>query len=200
METANLVLALCLGLGLSAACGFRVFIPPFAMSLAAMGDVLPLSSDWQWLGSPPAVITLGLATGLEVLAYLIPWVSNALDSIELVAAPIAGMLVTASSLAMVGELDPVLVWTTAAIAGGGTAEVVEGATAVTRLATAGATGGLANPMLGLLELLSASVLSILAIVAPVLTLILVMGLLVYCWQRIRRFRRRRRRARQSLSE
>lgn len=30
METVNIALAMCLGLGLSAACGFRVFIPPFA--------------------------------------------------------------------------------------------------------------------------------------------------------------------------
>lgn len=200
METANVLLALCLGLGLSAACGFRVFIPPFVMSLAAMHGVMPLTSDWQWLGSPAAVTTLGVATLIEVLAYLIPWVSNALDSVELVAAPIAGMLVTASSLSMVGDISPVMVWTTAAIAGGGTAELVEGATSVTRLATASATGGLANPIVGLIELLSATVLSILAILAPILTLVLVIGLIIYCWRRLRRFRERRRRAQDSLSE
>jgi hypothetical protein len=200
MEIANIVLALCLGLGLSAACGFRVFIPPFAMSLAAMNGVLPLSSDWQWLGSQPAVVTLGVATLIEVLAYFIPWVSNALDAVELVAAPIAGMLVTASSLAMVGDISPVMLWTTAAIAGGSTAELVEGATTVTRLATAGTTGGLANPMVGLMELLSATVLSILAIVAPILTFVLVVGLMIYCWWRWRRFRLRQRRAQASLTK
>jgi hypothetical protein len=200
MEAINIILALCLGLGLSAACGFRVFIPPLAMSLAAMGGVLPLSSEWQWLGSLPAVVTLGVATGLEVLAYLIPWVSNALDAVELVAAPIAGMLVTASSLAMVGDLNPVVVWTTAAIVGGGTAEVIEGATVVTRFATAGPTGGLSNPVLGLLEFLSATVLSILAILAPVLALVLVIGLIGYCGRRLHRFRRRHRHAQESRIE
>jgi len=200
METVNLLLTLCLGLGLSAACGFRVFIPPFAMSLAAMNEVLPLADHWQWLGSPTAVITLGAATFVEVLAYFIPWVSNALDSVELVAAPIAGTLVTASSLSMLGDVSPVAVWATAAIAGGGTAEIVEGATAVTRLAAASTTGGLANPVLGLIELLSSAVLSILAILAPIFALILVIGLLVYCWRRIRRLRLRRQRAERSLSE
>lgn len=200
MEIVNLLLTLCLGLGLSAACGFRVFIPPFAMSLAAMNGVLPLADSWQWLGSPTAVITLGAATLVEVIAYFIPWVSNALDSVELVAAPIAGTLVTASSLSMLGDVSPVAVWATAAIAGGGTAELVEGATAITRLAAASTTGGLANPVVGLIELLSSAVLSILAILAPIFALVLVMGLIVYCWRRIRRFRQRRQRAERSLSE
>lgn len=99
METIQFVLAFCLGLGLSAACGFRVFIPPLAMSLAAMNGILELSPDWQWVGSPLAVMLLSAATLVEILAYFIPWVSNVLDSVELIAAPIAGMLVTASSQA-----------------------------------------------------------------------------------------------------
>lgn len=200
MDTANIVLALCLGLGLSAACGFRVFIPPFVMSLATMQGVVTPATDWQWLGSPIAVITLGLATLIEVAAYFTPWVSNALDSVELIAAPIAGMAMTALSLSMVGDIHPVMLWTLAAIAGGGTAELVEGATALTRLAAAGTTGGLASPAVGFMELLSAAVLSILAILAPVLALALVIGLALYCWLRLRRFRERRRRAQDSLSE
>ena len=193
MDTANIVLALCLGLGLSAACGFRVFIPPFAMSLATMQGVVTPAADWQWLGNPITVITLGMATLIEVAAYFTPWVSNALDSVELIAAPIAGMAMTALSLSMVGDINPVMLWSTAAIAGGGTAELVEGATALTRLATAGTTAGLASPVLGFMELLSAAVLSILAILAPVLALGLVIGLALYCWLRLRRFRERRRR-------
>lgn len=168
-----------------------------------MNGVLPLSADWQWLGSQAAVITLGVATVLEVLVYFIPGVSNVLDSLELIAAPVAGMIVTASSLSMVGDLSPVLVWTTATIAGGGTAELVEGATTVTRLATTGATGGLASPVVGLIELLSSVVLSILAILAPIFTLVLVIGLIIYYWRRIQRFRQRHQRekaASQSLSE
>jgi hypothetical protein len=194
MSAPNFIFALCLGLGLSAACGFRIFIPPFAMSLAAMGGVLELAPNWQWLGSPAAVLTLGVAAILEVLAYFIPWVSNGLDSVELMAAPIAGMMVTASSLSMAGDMNPIMLWATAAIFGGGTAEVVEGATALTRLATASATGGLANPVLGLIELLSSSVLSLLAILVPMLAVLIAVGLLVYAVYRIRRYRQRRQRS------
>ncbi|MEM9005233.1 MAG: DUF4126 domain-containing protein [Cyanobacteria bacterium P01_F01_bin.86] len=194
MDTVQFVLAFCLGLGLSAACGFRVFIPPLAMSVAAMNGVLDLSPDWQWVGSPLAVIILGAATLIEILAYLIPWVSNALDSVELIAAPIAGMLVTASSLAMAGDMNPVVLWVIAAIVGGGTAELVEGTSAMGRLAVAGATGGAGGPVVGIIEMLTSAVLSLLAILAPVFALIVVCGLVIYCWRRARRIFARRRRS------
>jgi len=200
MDPISIMFALSLGLGLSAACGFRVFIPPFVMSVAAMQGVIVPAPECQWLGSQTAVITLGIATLIEVLAYFIPWLSNALDSLELVAAPIAGMLVTAGSLSMVCEMNPVLMWTTAAIAGGGTAELVESATTVTRFATASATGGLANPVMAMIELLSSLMLTILAIFAPVLTIVLVVGLIIYCWRRLRRLRRRRQRAQDAFSK
>lgn len=195
MDTINFLLALCLGLGLSAACGFRIFVPPFAVSLAGMQGVIELSADWQWLANPITAIALGIATTIEVLAYFIPWVSNALDAVELIAAPIAGMLLTASSLSMVGDIDPVLMWTVAAIVGGGTAELVEGTTTLTRLVTASATGGLGNPVVATMELLSAAVLSLLAILAPVFALILVLGLTIFCWRQVRRLWRKRQRTR-----
>lgn len=200
MDSLNLLLALCLGLGLSAACGFRVFLPPFAMSLATQRGMLVPAPKWAWLGSETAVITLGVATTIEVFAYFIPWVSNALDSLELIAAPIAGTLITVTSLSMVGDINPVLMWTTAVIAGGGTAELVEGATTVTRLTAASATGGLANPVVGIIELLTSTILTLLAMTAPLLTLVLVAGLAIYCWRRLQRWRRWRSRARQSSTE
>ena len=194
MDTVQFLLALCLGLGLSAACGFRVFIPPLAMSVAAMHGVIDLSSDWQWVSSPVAVILLGAATLIEILAYFIPWVSNALDSVELIMAPVAGMLVTASSLSIAGDMHPVMLWATAAIVGGGTAELVEGTSVMTRLVASSTTGGAGGPVVGVIELLAATVLAILAILAPVLALILVVGLIVYCWRRARRLFKRRQRS------
>ncbi|MGF1522418.1 MAG: DUF4126 domain-containing protein [Leptolyngbyaceae cyanobacterium] len=200
MDVIQFVPAFCLGLGLSAACGFRVFIPPLAMSLAAVNGILELSPDWQWVGSPLAVALLSVATLVEILAYFIPWVSNALDSVELIAAPIAGMLVTASSLAMAGDVNPVLLWAIAAIVGGGTAELVEGTSVMSRAVASSATGGLGGPVVGIIELLSSAVLAILAILAPVLALILVIGLILYCWRRARRMFARRRRSQTIASD
>ncbi|HEV2126715.1 MAG TPA: DUF4126 domain-containing protein, partial [Chloroflexota bacterium] len=70
----NTTLALTLGIGLSAACGFRVFLPFLVMSVAARSGYLDLSSDFAWIGSYPALVAFGAATLVEVLGYYIPWV------------------------------------------------------------------------------------------------------------------------------
>ena len=188
-------MALCLGIGLSAACGFRVFIPPFALSIAAHGGAIQLSTEWQWVGTYPALITLGIAATAEVLAYFIPWVSNLLDSIEIALAPMMGMFVTASSLSIAGEFNPVVLWTVAAIAGGATAETVEVATSLTRLVASGPTVGMGGPIVSLVEVISSIVLSILAISVPILAILLVIFLIISGIRRILRFVSKRKRRR-----
>lgn len=188
-------MALCLGIGLSAACGFRVFIPPLALSIAAHGETIQLSSDWQWLGTYPALITLGIAATVEVFAYFFPVVSNLLDSIEIGLAPIAGMFVTASSLSIAGEFNPIMVWTIAAIAGGTIAETVELGTSLTRLVASGTTAGVGGPIVSLVEAICSIVLSILAITLPILAMVLVIFLVIYGILRILRFISKRKRRR-----
>ena len=46
-------LAILTGLGLSVACGFRVFIPPLIASIAAQTGYLELAESFQWLGEWP---------------------------------------------------------------------------------------------------------------------------------------------------
>lgn len=193
-------MALCLGLSLSAACGFRVFIPPLALSMAAHGGVVQLSSEWQWLGSYPAITTLGIAATIEVLAYFIPWVSNLLDTIEIALAPIAGMFITASSLSMAGDFDPTFLWVLTVIAGGAAAETVELGTSFTRLAASGATGGMANPLVALVEAISSIVMSILAITLPILAILLVTLMIFYAVSRILKFAFRRKKRRQKMKD
>ena len=180
----DILFALCLGIALSAACGFRVFIPPFAMSLAAVYGDFELSSQFAWLGTYPAVIALGVATVVEVLAYYIPVVDNLLDAIEIPTAIAIGTLLTGINL---GDIDPILQWTVAVIAGGGTAGVIEGATTVTRLASTGLTGGVGNIFLATMEALSAAVLSLLALTIPFLAIAIVMGLLIFATKKIIKF-------------
>ena len=180
----DILLALCLGVALSAACGFRVFIPPFALSLAANYGNLDLASQFAWLESPIAAIVLGVATVIEVLAYYIPVVDNLLDTIEIPTAIAFGTILTGANL---GEVDPVLQWTLAVIAGGGTAGVIESATVLTRLASTGVTGGMGNILLATMEALSAAVLSLLALTIPLLAIALVIGLLIFAVTKIIKF-------------
>ncbi|HTP08356.1 MAG TPA: DUF4126 domain-containing protein, partial [Anaerolineae bacterium] len=59
------------------------------------------------------------------------------------------------------------------IAGGGVALTVQGATVVTRAVAAGSTGGVANPIVAILEAIGALVVTITTIVIPA-----IMGILV----------------------
>ena len=93
----NFLLSVLAALGLAAACGFRVFVPLLVLSLAARAGWIGLSPGFAWIGSTPALVSLGLATVLEVGAYYVPWLDNLLDSIATPAAVVAGIVVSASS-------------------------------------------------------------------------------------------------------
>jgi hypothetical protein len=174
MET---ILSLCVGIGLSAACGFRVFVPLLITSLAVHSGHLTLSSGFQWIGSDAALIAFSLATALEVAGYYIPWVDHLLDTISTPAAIVAGSVVTAS---FVTDVSPFLRWTLAVIAGGGTATLVQATTVVARGASTLTTGGLSNPVFATAELAGSVVTSILSLVAPLVAigLIVVVAILL----------------------
>src|SRR5438445_8556680 len=161
MET---LLSICLGIGLSAACGFRIFVSLLVMSIAALSGHLTLAKGFEWIGSYPALIAFSVATLLEIAAYYIPWVDNLLDTIATPAAIIAGTLVTAS---LVTGTSPFLKWALAIIAGGGVAGIVQGTTVVARGASTAGTGGLANPLLATAELGGSVITAVLALLAPV---------------------------------
>jgi len=74
-----MLVSLAAGLGLAAACGFRVFVPLLALSFAARSGYVPLSSGFDWIASDAAIAVFGSATMLEVVAYYIPWLDHALD-------------------------------------------------------------------------------------------------------------------------
>ncbi len=184
----DLLLSLCIGIGLSAACGFRVFVPLLIMSIAAKTGHLTLVPAFQWIGSDIALWTFAIATILEVGAYYIPWLHHLLDVIAMPVAITAGIIITAS---MVGGLSPFLKWTLAVIAGGGAAGLVHGATAITRGASTVTTGGIANPIFATIELGSSFLTSVLAVLAPVAAIVfLALILLLVAKVILPRFRKR----------
>jgi hypothetical protein len=174
MET---LMSICLGIGLSAACGFRVFVPLLVMSIASLSGHLQLAYGFEWIGSYPALIAFSVATCLEIAGYYIPWVDHLLDTIASPAAIIAGMVVTAS---VATDMSPLLKWTLAVIAGGGVAGAVQATTVVARGASTLTTGGLGNPLVATIELAGSVAASLLAfIVPPLVVLLVVIFLLVF---------------------
>jgi len=185
--TTETILSIFLGVGLAASVGFRVFLPLFALSLASYFGVWDLNSNWEWVGSFAAVMTLGIATLLEIFAYFIPWFDNLLDSIAVPLAAIAGTAVMVSTVA---NLDPVTTWALAIIAGGGTATAIKGAGATGRLASTATTGGLANPVITTVETGTAAVVTVASIFAPILGAILVIIILFFIFKIYRSLRPR----------
>lgn len=186
--TSETIISIFLGVGLAASVGFRVFLPLFALSLASYFGVWELNDNWQWIGSLAALITLGAATIIEIFAYFIPWVDNLLDSIAVPLAAIAGTAVMVSTVA---DLDPVVTWSLAIIAGGGTATAIKGASAASRLASTATTGGVANPVVSTIETGTATVVSVASIFAPIIAAVMVVIILAIIFSIYRKLRPRR---------
>ncbi|MCV6629991.1 MAG: DUF4126 domain-containing protein [Flavobacteriaceae bacterium] len=164
------IISIFLGIGLAAAVGFRVFLPLFVLSLASYFGGWDLNDSFSWLGSLTAVITFGIAMLVEIAAYFIPWIDNALDSISVPLAGIAGTIVV---VATVADLDPVVSWSLAIIAGGGTAAAISGASAATRLTSTATTAGVGNPAIAAVETGTATVMATASVLAPTLAMVLV---------------------------
>jgi len=167
MET---IIGLAVGIGLSAACGLRVFVPLVGLSIAAHSGYITPAHGFQWMGTWPALIAFTTATVLEIGAYYIPWLDNMMDALMTPAAIVAG---TISTAAMVGDMSPFLKWSSAIIAGGGISALVQGGTVALRAKSAGTTGGITNPLVSTGELAGSTLLTICAIVLPILGLVIV---------------------------
>jgi hypothetical protein len=178
------VVAVVMGIGLAASCGFRVFVPLLVASAGTHAGYLEVASGFEWLGSWPALIGFGVAAAIEIISFYVPWIDHILDAIASPFAVAAGIILFAASLV---EFDPFLQWSLAVIAGGGSAAVVQGATVVTRAASTMTTGGLANFVVSTFETLAGVLFSVLSIVVPIVALALILvvvGSMYYFGRRV----------------
>ena len=171
MDEAGIVIAAFMGISLAAASGFRVFLPPFLMSLAvkvSLIDIALVGSQVEFFTSTPAIIILGIATVAEFAAYYTPWIDNILDTIATPAAVLAGIGVTAISLE---GSEPIVQWAIAVIAGGGMSATIQTATVATRGISSTFTLGVANPVVATSENIASVALTIIAILFPILAIV-----------------------------
>lgn len=169
------ILSAFIGIGLAAASGFRVFLPMFAVSLASYLGWIPISDNFEWLSGLPTLITTGVATIIEIVAYYIPVVDNFLDTITIPLATIAGSILFASQFMELGTFPQ---WALALIAGGGTAATIASGFAGTRAASTATTAGIGNNMVATTETAGAGLMSVLAIFLPVIAFIFAIVLLI----------------------
>lgn len=183
------ILGIMLGVGLSAACGFRVFVPCLVVALAMRSGHVTPGAGFEWLYGNAALWILGTATVVEIVGYYVPVIDNLLDTVGLPAAALAGTILTAS---LCGSISPELQWTLAAIAGGGTAAVVHTGTAAVRAVSTGTTGGVGNWLFSTGEAVVSTVAAVLALMMPIVmgvVTILLVGLIIWLlvkfWGRLR---------------
>jgi hypothetical protein len=178
--------ALALAIALAASAGLRAWLPLLlAGGLARLG-VLDLGPSFQFLSSSKALVLFGVATAIEVLGDKVPAVDHALDVIGTPLRPAAGALLAASVLGTVA--DPLTSIVLGTAVGAPSALVPHAAKSALRAASSAATGGLANPVLSLVEDAVAVVTFILAVLVPLLVVALVVLTLLLASRWLRRRR------------
>ena len=191
-QISQVALALAAGIGLSASCGFRVFLPPLLVSLASMVGFVDLGEDFAWMGTWQAAVAFGVAALVEIAAYYIPALDNFLDTISVPLSTVAGLGITAALLG--SDVSPALRWILAVIAGGGTAIATSTATAGIRAASTTTTAGLGNGLFSTREAGTSTILSIIAIALPIVGVIIVILLFVLIRRLVRKLRNRKKAA------
>ncbi len=96
MAIPDIALSIVLGVVLAASTGFRVFLPMLIAGGAAYAGYLPLGESFSWLATPAALIMLGVAALVEIVAYYIPGLDNLLDTLAAPAALVAGTVLSAA--------------------------------------------------------------------------------------------------------
>lgn len=179
----TLLVPLASGIGIAAASGLRAFLPLLVVGVAARLGWIELQPGTAWLAGAPALIALGVATVLEILADKIPAVDHALDLVSTVTRPLAAWL--GAYAVMVHWPSP---WSSLVTLGlGGGALALHLLKAKLRLGSTAATMGHGNPFLSVVEDVTAVAILIVAVLAPLLVLLLV-ALLAWALLRSRRAR------------
>lgn len=187
------IISISIGIGLSAASGFRVFIPLLGLSIASLTGTLELGSDFSWIGSVPALIAFSIATLAELGAYYIPLIDNTLDTIASPLAVIAGIIVSAS---VITDISPFLKWSLAIIAGGGVAGLIQTGTVSMRAASSVSTAGFGNSVVATAEIIFSSITTVLAIIVPVICIIFLVLLGIYILRKYQKRKQKKNRNKQ----
>lgn len=185
---AEIITAVALGIGLSASTGFRVFVPLFVASVAAHFQIITLSDSFGWLASWPAMISFGVATGVEVLAYYIPFIDNLLDAITTPLAVIAGTLLMTAVLPLDDSLQK---WILGFIVGGGAAVTMQSGSVISRLTSSKFTAGTANPVVSTGENIVAFGASVTALFIPLFVAIIFILIAIVIFTQLGKWKKRK---------
>src|SRR5437870_11127915 len=162
----DVVSSLGMAIGLAACAGLRAWLPLLLAGALARGGFLTLGPSFAFLAGNRALILFGVATVIEIVGDKFPAVDHALDMLSTVLRPAAGTLLAASVLWEVH--DPLTALAIGMAVCAPSALVPHAAKTVLRAASTALTGGLANPLVSVVEDVMAVGMFILAIVVPLI--------------------------------
>lgn len=171
----DVFLAILIGIGLSAAVGFRVFTPLLITGIAERASFITMSDNFAWISSTPALIAFAVAVVLEIISLYISIFDTFMKALAAPAAIIAGTILTAS---FIHDMNPLLTWSLAIIAGGGTATISHFTTTSIRTGGTLATAGIGNIFLSIIEGATAIIMSISAIFLPIIIILFLIVILI----------------------
>ena len=180
-----------LGVGLAASSGLRTFLPLLLLAGAAKFGLfgIQLTGSFAWLVSNTAFTALALATVVEIVGDKIPIVDHGLDVVGTGLRPAAGALAAA---AVWNNNDPAIAALLGLIFGAPIAFGMHTAKAGTRAGSTVTTAGVGNPILSVIEDITALFLGLVALLAPLVVplLLIIAGLLMWRVYRLaKRFNR-----------
>jgi precorrin-3B methylase len=166
--------------GLSGSAGLNAYLPLLVVSLTArFTNLITLQSPWDVLESWWVIGALSVLLVIEFFADKSPAINHVNDAIQTLVRPTAGAIVFAASTG-VANIHPVLAVILGLLIAGG---VHAAKSVVVRPAVTATTGGAANPVVSLMEDITALTVSVLAAVLPVLfaAIIVLLTALVVFW-------------------
>jgi len=188
MESAawtDLVPSVALGIGLAACAGLRAWLPLLLAGALARGGFIELGASFRFIASNRALALFAVATLVEIIGDKVPAVDHTLDALSTILRPAAGALLAASVMWQIS--DPLTAMALGVAVGAPSALVPHAAKSLLRAGSTALTGGLANPVLSLLEDVATVALFVLSVLVPVLV---AAGLLLVAFLIVRRFARR----------
>jgi len=174
-----------LGIGLAACAGLRAWLPLLLAGALARGGFIELGTSFRFIASNRALALFAVATLVEIIGDKVPAVDHTLDALSTILRPAAGALLAASVMWQIS--DPLTAMALGVAVGAPSALVPHAAKSLLRAGSTALTGGLANPVLSLLEDVATVALFVLSVLVPVLV---AAGLLLVAFLIVRRFARR----------
>lgn len=182
----DVIVPLFMGLSLASVAGLRAFLPLLALAFAAHFGLIHLNGHFAWLQSDTALFVLCVAAIVELIGDKIPVVDHALDALQTIVRPAAGVLAVASTQS---HMDPVMAGVLGLVLGAPLAGTVHVAKGGLRLTSSATTMGFANPLLSFAEDGIATALTLVSLFAPVVSFVIVAAVIYFVvsfWLRTRR--------------